>query len=213
MDKLMQTVLLMLDGTQITLEIFFITLILALPIGLMASLGRISKLRPLSLLMEFYIWIMRGTPLMLQLLFVYFALPMIGIRLPDIAAALLAFTMNYAAYFAEIYRSGIESIPVGQYEAARLLGYNKSQTFFKIVLPQVVKIVLPSVTNEVITLVKDTSLVYSVSYIEMFALAKQIAAAQTTVVPFVIAGVFYYIFNFVVAWVMEWFEKKLNYYR
>ena len=121
--------------------------------------------------------------------------------------------LNYAAYFAEIYRSGIESIPVGQYEAAQLLGYNKSQTFFKIVLPQVVKIVLPSVTNEVITLVKDTSLVYSVSYIEMFALAKQIAAAQTTVVPFVIAGVFYYIFNFVVAWVMEWFEKKLNYYR
>ena len=115
--------------------------------------------------------------------------------------------------FAEIYRSGIESIPVGQYEAAQLLGYNKSQTFFKIVLPQVVKIVLPSVTNEVITLVKDTSLVYSVSYIEMFALAKQIAAAQTTVIPFVIAGVFYYIFNFVVAWVMEWFEKKLNYYR
>ena len=110
-------------------------------------------------------------------------------------------------------RSGIESIPVGQYEAAQLLGYNKSQTFFKIVLPQVVKIVLPSVTNEVITLVKDTSLVYSVSYIEMFALAKQIAAAQTTVLPFVIAGVFYYVFNFVVAWVMEWLEKKMNYYR
>ena len=126
---------------------------------------------------------------------------------------ILGCSLNYAAYFAEIYRSGIESIPVGQYEAAQLLGYNKSQTFFKIVLPQVVKIVLPSVTNEVITLVKDTSLVYSVSYIEMFALAKQIAAAQTTVVPFVIAGVFYYIFNFVVAWVMEWFEKKLNYYR
>ena len=109
--------------------------------------------------------------------------------------------------------SGIESIPAGQYEAAQLLGYNKSQTFFKIVLPQVVKIVLPSVTNEVITLVKDTSLVYSVSYIEMFALAKQIAAAQTTVLPFVIAGVFYYVFNFVVAWVMEWLEKKMNYYR
>ena len=126
---------------------------------------------------------------------------------------ILGCSLNYAAYFAEIYRSGIESIPVGQYEAAQLLGYNKSQTFFKIVLPQVVKIVLPSVTNEVITLVKDTSLVYSVSYIEMFALAKQIAAAQTTVLPFVIAGVFYYVFNFVVAWVMEWLEKKMNYYR
>jgi len=128
-------------------------------------------------------------------------------------AIIFSFSLNYAAYFAEIYRSGIESIPVGQYEAAQLLGYNKSQTFFKIVLPQVVKIVLPSVTNEVITLVKDTSLVYSVSYIEMFALAKQIAAAQTTVLPFVIAGVFYYVFNFVVAWVMEWLEKKMNYYR
>lgn len=128
-------------------------------------------------------------------------------------AIILGCSLNYAAYFAEIYRSGIESIPVGQYEAAQLLGYNKSQTFFKIVLPQVVKIVLPSVTNEVITLVKDTSLVYSVSYIEMFALAKQIAAAQTTVLPFVIAGVFYYVFNFVVAWVMEWLEKKMNYYR
>ena len=115
--------------------------------------------------------------------------------------------------FAEIYRSGIESIPTGQYEAAQLLGYTRVQTFFKIVLPQVVKIVLPSVTNEVITLVKDTSLVYSVSYIEMFAVAKQIAAAQTTVVPFFIAGIFYYVFNYVVAWVMELFEKKLNYYR
>ena len=154
---------------------------------------------------------------MLQIIVVYFAPFYVfrmqvgtGYRFP---AVIVAFVINYAAYFAEIYRAGIESIPVGQYEAAQLLGYNKSQTFFKIVLPQVVKIVLPSVTNEVITLVKDTSLVYSVSYIEMFALAKQIAAAQTTVVPFVIAGVFYYIFNFVVAWVMEWFEKKLNYYR
>ena len=153
---------------------------------------------------------------MLQLMIVYycpFLLFGMNIRTFRFPAIIIGFTINYAAYFAEIFRSGIESMPVGQYEAAQLLGYNKSQTFFKIVLPQVVKIVLPSVTNEVITLVKDTSLVYSVSYIEMFALAKQIAAAQTTVVPFVIAGVFYYIFNFVVAWVMEWFEKKLNYYR
>lgn len=127
-------------------------------------------------------------------------------------AIILGCSLNYAAYLQRYIAFGIESIPSGQYEAAQLLGYNKSQTFFKIVLPQVVKIVLPSVTNEVITLVKDTSLVYSVSYIEMFALAKQIAAAQTTVLPFVIAGVFYYIFNFVVAWVMEWFEKKMNYY-
>ena len=178
--------------------------------------GRVSKFKPLSWIIKAYISIMRGTPLMLQLLLWYFGpFYLWGMNIGNykFTAIILGCSLNYAAYFAEIYRSGIESIPVGQYEAAQLLGYNKSQTFFKIVLPQVVKIVLPSVTNEVITLVKDTSLVYSVSYIEMFALAKQIAAAQTTVIPFVIAGVFYYIFNFVVAWVMEWFEKKLNYYR
>ena len=194
-----------------------LTLLLALPLGLLISFSRMAKFRVLRFLTQFYISVMRGTPLMLQLLVVYYGPYFIfGIRITNeyrFIAVIIGFVLNYAAYFAEIYRSGIESIPVGQYEAAQLLGYNKSQTFFKIVLPQVVKIVLPSVTNEVITLVKDTSLVYSVSYIEMFALAKQIAAAQTTVIPFVIAGVFYYIFNFVVAWVMEWFEKKLNYYR
>ena len=154
---------------------------------------------------------------MLQLMVVYFGpYYLFGMRISTgyrMTAVLIGFAINYAAYFAEIYRSGIESIPIGQYEAAQLLGYTRVQTFFKIVLPQVVKIVLPSVTNEVITLVKDTSLVYSVSYIEMFAVAKQIAAAQTTVVPFFIAGIFYYVFNYVVAWVMELFEKKLNYYR
>ncbi|MBR6342628.1 MAG: amino acid ABC transporter permease, partial [Selenomonadaceae bacterium] len=158
MENLLHTVVLMLEGTQVTLEIFFITLLLALPIGLLASLGRISKLRPLSLLMEFYIWIMRGTPLMLQLLFVYFALPMIGVKLPDIAAALLAFTLNYAAYFAEIFRAGIQSIPKGQYEAAKTLGMTYPQTMRRIILPQVIRIVLPPVSNETINLVKDTSL-------------------------------------------------------
>ena len=201
-----------------TLLIFFLTLLFSLPLGMVVYFGRVSRFKPLSWIVKAYISIMRGTPLMLQLLLWYFGpFYLFGIKIKSnnyrLIAAMIGFVINYAAYFAEIYRSGIESIPVGQYEAAQLLGYNKSQTFFKIVLPQVVKIVLPSVTNEVITLVKDTSLVYSVSYIEMFALAKQIAAAQTTVVPFVIAGVFYYIFNFVVAWVMEWFEKKLNYYR
>ena len=135
MENLLHTVVLMLEGTQVTLEIFFITLLLALPIGLLASLGRISKLRPLSLLMEFYIWIMRGTPLMLQLLVVYFALPMIGVKLPDIAAALLAFTLNYASYFAEIFRAGIQSIPKGQYEAAKTLGMTYPQTMRRIILP------------------------------------------------------------------------------
>ena len=213
----MQIVQQLFGSMGITMEIFFVTLITSLILGLGLALIRMSKNPILSVIAKFYISVMRGTPLMLQLLVVYFGPFFIfGMQITPsyrLKAVLIGFALNYAAYFAEIYRSGIAAIPVGQYEAAQLLGYNKSQTFFKIVLPQVVKIVLPSVTNEVITLVKDTSLVYSVYYIEMFALAKQIAAAQTTVIPFVIAGVFYYIFNFVVAWVMEWFEKKLNYYR
>ena len=153
---------------------------------------------------------------MLQLLLWYFGpFYLFGMNIGNykFTAIILGCSLNYAAYFAEIYRSGIEAIPKGQYEAAQLLGYSKQQTFFKIVLPQVVKIVLPSITNEVITLVKDTSLVYSVSYIEMFATAKQIAAAETTIVPFIIAGVYYYIFNAVVAWVMAKLEKKVNYFR
>lgn len=199
-----------------TCIIFALTLLFALPLGFIVYFGRRSRIKPISWLVKIYISIMRGTPLMLQLLIWYFGpyyLWGMNIGGYKFTAILLGCSLNYAAYFAEIYRSGIESIPKGQYEAAQLLGYNKSQTFFKVILPQVVKIVLPSVTNEVITLVKDTSLVYSVSYIEMFAVAKQIAAAQTTVMPFIIAGAFYFVFNCVVAWVMEFFEKKLDYYR
>lgn len=198
-----------------TCLIFFLTLVISLPLGMVIYFGRVSRIWPISWIVKIYISIMRGTPLMLQLLIWYFGpyyLWQMNIGGYKFTAIILGCSLNYAAYFAEIYRSGIESIPAGQYEAAQLLGYTKTQTFFKIVLPQVVKIVLPSVTNEVITLVKDTSLVYSVSYIEMFAVAKQIAAAQTTVVPFFIAGVFYYIFNYVVAGLMELLEKKMNYY-
>lgn len=196
--------------------IFILTLVFSLPLGMIVYFGRVSRFRPLSWLVKIYISIMRGTPLMLQLLVWYFGpyyLWGMNIGGYKLTAILLGCSLNYAAYFAEIYRSGIESIPKGQYEAAALLGYSRGQTFFKIVLPQVVKIVLPSVTNEVITLVKDTSLVYSLSYVEMFAVAKQIAAAKTTVLPFFIAGVYYYIFNYAVAWIMEQFEKKLDYYR
>ena len=199
-----------------TCLIFFLKLIFSLPLGMVVYFGRVCRIKPVSWLVKIYISIMRGTPLMLQLLVWYFGpyyLWGMNIGGYKLTAILLGCSLNYAAYFAEIYRSGIESIPKGQYEAAALLGYSKGQTFFKIVLPQVVKIVLPSVTNEVITLVKDTSLVYSLSYIEMFAVAKQIAASQTTVVPFFIAGVFYYIFNYAVAWGMELLEKKLDYYR
>ena len=159
---------------------------------------------------------MRGTPLMLQLMVVYFGpYYLFGMRISTgyrMTAVLIGFAINYAAYFAEIYRSGIQSMPNGQYEAAKLLGYSRSQTFFRIILPQVIKRILPSVTNEVITLVKDTSLAFTISVLEMFSMAKALASAQTSMIPFVAAGLFYYIFNLVVAVVMEWIEKKLSYY-
>ncbi len=212
----LQTILLqLLGGFQSTVLIFILVLVFSLPLGLLVYFGRASRFKPLSILVRIYISIMRGTPLMLQLLLWYFGPYYIwgaNISGYKFTAIIIGCSVNYAAYFAEIYRSGIEAIPQGQYEAAKMLGYNQFQTFTRIVLPQVIKIVLPSVANEVITLVKDTSLVYSVSYVEMFALAKQISAAQTTIMPLVAAGVFYYIFNFIVAGIMSYLEKRLNYY-
>lgn len=217
------------DGMVKTIGIFAWTLVLSLPLGLLVSFGRMSKNRVVAWIFRIYISVMRGTPLMLQLLVVYFGPYYISLfvseHFPSMAfrvnisggyrfiAIIVGFVLNYAAYFAEIYRSGIESMPAGQYEAAKILGYSKTQTFMKIILPQVIKRILPSVTNEVITLVKDTSLAFSLAYMEMFTIAKQIAAAQTTMMPFVVAAVFYYIFNLVVASVMEHIEKRLAYYR
>ena len=202
------------QGLLVSIEIFLLTLVGSLPLGLLVAFGRMSKFRPLRLVVQVYISIMRGTPLVLQLMVVYFGPAMLfGWSIPRFSAVILGMILNYAAYFAEIYRGGIESMPVGQYEAAEVLGYTKSQTFLKIILPQVFKRILPSVTNEVITLVKDTSLAYVVSVMEMFTLAKKIASSQTTLMPFVIVGVFYYIFNLVVAVIMERMERRLSYYR
>ena len=198
MDNLLHTITLMLEGTQVTLEIFCITLVLSLPIGLLAALGRISSLKPLRLLMEFYVWIMRGTPLMLQLLFVYFALPMVGIMLPDIAAALLAFVLNYAAYFAEIFRAGIQAIGRGQYEAAKTLGMTYPQTMRRIIIPQMIRHVLPPISNETINLVKDTSRIY--------ILAMNDLLRECDMTPFVIAGVFYLVMTFVLTWAFKKLE-------
>ena len=209
MDKLFDTFLLMLDGSEITLEIFAVTLVLALPLGMLAALGRLSQLKLLSRLVEFYVWIMRGTPLMLQLLFVYFALPMIGIRLPDLAAALLAFTLNYAAYFAEIFRAGIQSVPKGQYEAARTLGMSYPQTMRRIILPQVFRMVLPPVSNETINLVKDTSLVYILAMNDLLRVARTIVQREFDMTPFLIAAVFYLAMTFVLTW---GFKKLEAYY-
>ena len=212
MEKLFDIFLLMLDGTQITLEIFFVTLLLSLPLGMMAALGRLSSLKIISRIVEFYIWIMRGTPLMLQLLFVYFALPMIGIRLPDIAAALLAFTLNYAAYFAEIFRAGIQAVPKGQYEAAKTLGMSYPQTMRRIILPQVIRIVLPPVSNETINLVKDTSLVYILAMNDLLRVARTIVQREFDMTPFLFAAIFYLAMTFVLTWGFKKLEAHYGKY-
>ena len=205
------------DGMLKSMGIFFLTLLFSLPLGLLVSFGRMSKNRALRTIVKFYISVMRGTPLMLQLLVVYFGpYYLFGMNIGGnyrFTAIIIGFSVNYAAYFAEIYRSGIESMPVGQYEAAKVLGYSKYATFFKIIFPQVVKRILPAVTNEVITLVKDTSLSFALAFAEMFTIAKQIAASETSFVPFVCAALFYYVFNLLVAVVMERIEKALSYYQ
>ena len=212
MDKLLDTVVLMLQGSEVTLEIFCVTLVLALPLGILAALGRLSKLRVLSRFMEFYIWLMRGTPLMLQLLFVYFALPMIGIMLPDMAAALLAFTLNYAAYFAEIFRAGIQSVPRGQYEAAKTLGMTYPQTMRRIILPQVIRMVLPPVSNETINLVKDTSLIYILAMNDLLRVARTIVQREFDMTPFVVAAVFYLAMTAVLTWGFKMLEAHYGKY-
>ena len=206
----------LLEGMITSIEIFLLTLLFSLPLGLVVAGGRMSRFRPLRWLMKLYISIMRGTPLMLQLIVVFFApYYLFGISLSTeyrFISVIIAFTINYAAYFAEIYRGGIESINSGQYEAAQVLGYSKLETFFIIIMPQVVKVILPSVTNEVITLVKDTSLSFVIAIPEMFTVAKQIAAADASIVALLVAGLFYYVFNILVAFVMEHIEHRLDYY-
>lgn len=212
-----EIILQLIPGIGRSIMIFFFTLLLSMPLGLLITFGRMSKCTPLRIILKGYISIMRGTPLMLQLLVVYFGPYFIfGVRITDsyrVYAVLIAFAINYAAYFAEIYRGGIASMDEGQYEAAKLLGYNKIQTFCKIILPQVVKRIVPSVTNEVITLVKDTSLSFAIAYGEMFTMTKAMVASQRNMLPFVAAGIFYYVFNLIVAVIMEKLEKKLTYYR
>lgn len=215
LGKFIQVVVQLSQGMLATLAIFFFTLLFSLPLGLVITFIRRSRFALLRLIARIYISVMRGTPLMLQLLVVFFGpYYLFGMSLSfsyRFYAVIIGFSLNYAAYFAEIYRSGIEAVPVGQYEAAQVLGYTRTQTFVRIILPQMVKIVMPSVTNEVITLVKDTSLAFALAYTEMFTLAKQIAAAQTSIMPLFVAGIFYYIFNFIVAFVCERIEKKLTF--
>lgn len=207
----------MSEGLGKTCSIFGLTLLFSLPLGMLVALMRMSKIAPVRWFTSAIISVLRGTPLMLQLLVVcygpYYLFKYNGFARNKLLAIIVAFSLNYAAYLAEIYRGGIESIPKGQYEAAAVLGYGKFQTFMRIILPQAIKHVVPAVTNEVITLVKDTSMAFTLAYQEMFSIGKSIANSQSSFMPFVIAGVFYYIFNIVVAFVMSRIEKAFNYYR
>ena len=204
------------EGFLVTLQLFFVTLIGALPLGVLVALGRMSRFRPISYLFRLYISIMRGTPLMLQLMFIFFAPYYIfGVQLSmdwKFGASAVAFIMNYSAYFAEIYRSGIQSIPRGQYEAAEILGYSKAQTFLRIIFPQVFKRIVPALGNEVIVLVKDTSLAFTIGVAEMFTTARAIVSAQGTLTAFVVAALFYWVFTFVVEFAISRIEKRLAYY-
>ena len=214
--KLITMINLMLEGMGGTCAIFFLTLLFSLPLGMVVALLRMSKNKVVSNVTRAIISVLRGTPLMLQLIAVTYGpyyLFEFSVSKNKLIPVVIAFAINNAAYFAEIYRSGIESIPVGQYEASEILGYSKAQTFFRIILPQVIKRIMPSMTNEVVTLVKDTSLAFTVSYVEMFTIGKNLANSQTSFVPFIVAGVFYFVFNAIVDFVMGRAEKSMNYYQ
>ena len=205
----------MLDGSVLTLRMFFITIILSLPLGLVLALARISRFEFLRKPVGVYIWLFRGTPLMLQLLFVYYGLPFIpgiGIRMDDFQAAIFAFVLNYAAYFCEIFRAGIQAIPKGQYEAARTLGMNYVQTMRRIILPQVFRIILPPVSNETITLVKDTSLIYVLAMNDLLRTTRNLVQRDFSITPFLVAGVFYLLMTLVLTYGFDKLEKRFSKY-
>ena len=212
MDYIIRIIPQLLDGSVVTAQIFFITIVLSIPLGILLSLGRVSGLHLLQKLIGLYVWMLRGTPLMLQLLFVYYALPAIGIRLDDFEAALVAFVLNYAAYFCEIFRAGIQAVPKGQYEAARTLGMNYVQTMRRIVLPQVFRIILPPVSNETITLVKDTSLVYVLAMNDLMRTTRNLVQRDFDITPFLVAGVFYLLATLVLTVMFERLENRFSKY-
>jgi len=205
----------LLEGSAVTIHVFLITLALAVPLGLALALLRISRFGFLSGLVNGYIWLMRGTPLMLQMLFIYFALPfipVIGVRLPDFPSAIVAFVLNYAAYFAEIFRAGIQSIGKGQYEGAQVLGMTYAQTMRRIVLPQVIKRILPPMSNETITLVKDTSLSYVLAMNDLLRAARGLVQRDFTTLPFVVAAAFYLLMTLVLTYGFQRLERKYAVY-
>ena len=209
----------LISGLGTATQLFALTLLFGLPLGLVIAFGSMSKWRPLKAVVDVIVWIIRGTPLMLQLIIIYYG-P--GLWLDSniwgggssgrMTACVIAFVINYSCYFSVIYRGGIQGVPVGQREAAEVLGYSGAQTFCRIVLPQVVKRILPSITNEVITLVKDTSLAFSIGVIEMFSVAKQLVASQVSMMPFAIAAAFYWVFNLLIDMLAGRLERRLDYY-
>ncbi len=213
MDYIMTLMPSMLTGWTVTLRIFFICIVFALPLGVIMGIARLSNFKPLAWFMEFYVWIFRGTPLLLQLLFWYFGLMAVGLRLEREMAVYLAFILNYAAYLAEIFRSGIQSIEKGQYEAADVLGLNRKQTMTQIVLPQVFKRVIPPIGNEVINLVKDTALVYIIAMSELSRVARIHAVRDENLIPFAMAAIFYLLMTAIVQRFFQWIESRLDYYR
>lgn len=203
----------MMEGLKVTLQVFALTLVLSVPLGIVVALCRLSKITILNKIMEVYILIMRGTPLLLQIIFIFFGLPIVGVRIDRMPAAILAFTLNYGAYFAEIFRAGIGSIDEGQYEGAEVLGLSKVDTFFRIILPQAFKRVLPPVTNEIITLVKDTALVYAVGFDDLLKVGKTATNRDATLMPLVLVAVIYLVLILVLSKVLGYVEKKYDYYK
>ena len=212
MDYVIRIIPQMFEGSIVTAQIFFCTIILCRPLGLCLGLGRVSRFKVLQSIIAFYVWIMRGTPLMLQLLFFYFALPAVGVRFDDFTAAMIAFVLNYAAYFCEIFRSGIQAIPKGQYEAAHTLGMNYVQTMRRIIMPQVFRIILPPVSNETITLVKDTSLVYVLAMNDLMRTTRHLVQRDFDITPFLVAGVFYLLATLVLTVMFEKLEQRFSRY-
>ena len=212
MDYIIRIIPQMLEGCIVTAQVFFITIVLSIPLGVLLSLGRVSSIALLQKAIGLYVWLLRGTPLMLQLFFVYYALPAVGIRLDDFEAALVAFVLNYAAYFCEIFRAGIQSVPKGQYEAARTLGMDYVQTMRRIVLPQVFRLILPPVSNETITLVKDTSLVYVLAMNDLMRTTRNLVQRDFDITPFLVAAVFYLVATLLLTMLFERLEKRFSRY-
>lgn len=212
MDYILNIIPQMLDGCWISFQVFIITIVLSIPLGILLSLGRVSGISILQKLIGFYVWVLRGTPLMLQIFFIYFVLPSVGIRLPDFESAILAFVLNYAAYFCEIFRAGIQAIPKGQYEAAHTLGMNYVQTMRRIILPQVIRVILPPISNETITLVKDTSLVYVLAMNDIMRTARNLVQRDFNIMPFIVAAVFYLLATLVLTMLFERLEKHYSKY-